>query len=337
MGSNVPRMMWQLLEPLHAVTYFAPEARSAADAAGMRGFWMGYFATRAAPLGAVGPEVVTAAFHGFPPARVARALPDAWGFAPPESVLRARLDGAGAALRRLLADAAGSTEGTGPLPGSSEGAGSPPNAPEKAGPPADVPEKVGPLPDVLEEASSLAWEAARRADTAGRVLAAANQALPEPAEPYLRLWQAATTLREHRGDGHVAVLVACGVSPVEAHLLKIAAAETGADGLRLARKWDEAEWDAALGSLRARGWLDGAGRLTGEGGRERDRIERLTDEAAAGPWRALGEESTAALARLLWPLANAVMESGVFPVPNPVGMPWPPEPVDGLTGGPVTP
>ncbi|MFF0247615.1 SCO6745 family protein [Streptosporangium sandarakinum] len=329
MGSNVPRMMWQLLEPLHAVTYFAPEARSAADAAGMRGFWMGYFATRAAPLGAVGPEVVTAAFHGFPPARVARALPDAWGFASPEAVLRARLDGAGAALRRLLAGAA--------APGSPEGAGSLPDAPEKAGSPADVPEKAGPLPDVLEEAGSLAWEAARRADTAGRVLAAANQALPEPAEPYLRLWQAATTLREHRGDGHVAVLVACGVSPVEAHLLKIAAAETGADGLRLARKWDEAEWDAALGSLRARGWLDGAGRLTGEGARERDRIERLTDEAAAGPWRALGEESTATLARLLWPLANAVMESGVFPVPNPVGMPWPPEPVDDLTGGPVTP
>ncbi|GAB2493311.1 hypothetical protein GCM10027187_70460 [Streptosporangium sandarakinum] len=329
MGSNAPRMMWQLLEPLHAVTYFAPEARSAADAAGMRGFWMGYFATRAAPLGAVGPEVVTAAFHGFPPARVARALPDAWGFAPPEAVLRARLGGAGAALRRLLADAA--------APGSSEGAGSLPDAPEKAGPPADVPEKADPLPDVLEEAGSLAWEAARRADTAGRVLAAANQALPEPAEPYLRLWQAATTLREHRGDGHVAVLVACGVSPVEAHLLKIAAAETGADGLRLARKWDEAEWDAALGSLRARRWLDGAGRLTGEGARERDRIERLTDEAAAGPWRALGEEATVRLARLLWPLANAVMESGVFPVPNPVGMPWPPEPVDGLTGGPVTP
>ncbi|MFF0308091.1 hypothetical protein ACFYSC_11720 [Streptosporangium sp. NPDC004379] len=324
MDPNVPRLMWQLLEPLHAVTYFAPEARAAADAAGLRGFWMGYFATRAAPLGAVGPEVVTAAFHGFPPARVARALPDAWGFASPDAVLRARMDGAGAALRRLLTDA--TAPGAPEPPDAVEG----PGGGEEPGAP-----RAGSPPDGLEEAGSLAWEAARRADTAGRVLAAANQAVPEPEDPYLRLWQAATTLREHRGDGHVAVLVAGGVSPVEAHLLKIAATEADADGLRLARKWDEAEWDAALGSLRARGWLDGGGRLTGEGARERDRIERLTDEAAAGPWRALGGESTSALARLLWPLASAVMGSGTFPVPNPVGMPWPPEPVDGLTGGPA--
>ena len=43
--------MWTLFEPVHAVTYFAPEARSAFEAAGLRGFWRGYFAGRAAPLG----------------------------------------------------------------------------------------------------------------------------------------------------------------------------------------------------------------------------------------------------------------------------------------------
>jgi hypothetical protein len=33
--------MWQLFEPLHAVSYFTPEARAASDALGLRGFWMG--------------------------------------------------------------------------------------------------------------------------------------------------------------------------------------------------------------------------------------------------------------------------------------------------------
>jgi hypothetical protein len=47
--------MWTLFEPIHAVTYFTPEARSAYERAGLRGFWRGYFAGRAAPLGAAGP------------------------------------------------------------------------------------------------------------------------------------------------------------------------------------------------------------------------------------------------------------------------------------------
>ncbi|MER6826926.1 hypothetical protein ABT352_13160 [Streptosporangium sp. NPDC000563] len=281
---NVPRVMWQLLEPLHAVTYFAPEALAASDAVGMRGFWMGYFASRAAPLGPVGPGVVTAAFHGFPPARVARALPDAWTFATPGDVLRARLDGAGAALRNVLTD-----------------------------------KVIG--SDDMRAAADLAWEAARLADTAGRVLGAANQALPAPDEPHLLLWQAATTLREHRGDGHVAALVAHGVSPVQAHLLKVAAGETDLEQLRLGRHWDDEEWEAGAAALRERGWVDDSGALTAEGARERGRIERLTDEAAAAPWRALGDERTSELALLLHPLTTAVLESGVIPPSNAIGLP----------------
>ena len=40
----VARSMWTLFEPVHAVTYFAPEARAATEDAGLRGFWRGYFA-----------------------------------------------------------------------------------------------------------------------------------------------------------------------------------------------------------------------------------------------------------------------------------------------------
>lgn len=79
----VAREMWERFEPVHDLVYFAPEARRAADGLGMRGFWMGYFALRAAPLGAVSPSVVTSGFYVFHPARVARALPDAWSYALP--------------------------------------------------------------------------------------------------------------------------------------------------------------------------------------------------------------------------------------------------------------
>ncbi len=69
------------------MTYFAPEARAALDGLGYRGFWMGYFAARSAPLGMVPREVVTAIFYNFAPERVAKALPAAWEIAGPDSRL----------------------------------------------------------------------------------------------------------------------------------------------------------------------------------------------------------------------------------------------------------
>src|SRR5215813_11480156 len=61
------RRMWTLFEPVHVVTYFAPEARAAFEEAGLRGFWRGYFAGRSAPLGPVDAPPVIAAFFGFAP------------------------------------------------------------------------------------------------------------------------------------------------------------------------------------------------------------------------------------------------------------------------------
>ena len=90
--------MWTLFEPVHAVTYFAPEALEVWKAAGVRGFWRGYFAGRAAPLGAAGPAVVTASFYNFAPAFVARALPSVWELIPPTDALRVRREGAVAAM-----------------------------------------------------------------------------------------------------------------------------------------------------------------------------------------------------------------------------------------------
>lgn len=279
--THISRRMWQLTEPLHAVVYFTPEARSATDAAGLRGFWMGYFASRVAPLGPVGPEVAVATFYGFHRARAERALPDAWHFAAVDAVLRARSDGAAAALRRLFT-------------------------------PID--------PAAIDEAAELAWAASQYADTAGRVLGAGNQALARPDESLAALWQATTTLREHRGDGHVACLLAAGVSPVGGHILKIAAGEADSDLLRAARGWPDDIWNAEVIALRERGWIEPEGKLTGAGAAIRDAVEVGTDRAASVPWDRLGTERTERLQVLLKPMVDRVRDAGIMPQPNPIGL-----------------
>ena len=97
-----PRRLWTVSEPLHVLTYFAPESHDAFTAAGLRGFWRGYFAGRAAPLGPVGPGLVTATFFGFHPAFVSRAIPSVWSIVTPDDAITARQAGIAAALRRIL-------------------------------------------------------------------------------------------------------------------------------------------------------------------------------------------------------------------------------------------
>ena len=77
-GMHLARRLWATLEPLHDVVYFAGGVRPTGIALGLRGFWMTYFAFRAAPLGPVAAAPVIASFGGFHPAMVAKALPDAW-------------------------------------------------------------------------------------------------------------------------------------------------------------------------------------------------------------------------------------------------------------------
>lgn len=55
---------------------------------------------------------------------------------------------------------------------------------------------------------------------------------------------ACTTLREHRGDGHIAILMAEQVSPVQAHLIKLASGESAETPLRSSRSFADDEWAA---------------------------------------------------------------------------------------------
>ena len=287
-STTTPRYLWQLLEPLHAVLYFAPETKEQAAALGLDGKGMAYVAFRAAPLGAVSAAAATAVFHGFHPDLVRGAVPAVWDRAEPDRVLAARSVAVDRALSRLVPGLLGSS--------------------------------------TVHRAAELLTEAVAAADVAGRPLAAANRDLTPPTAPHLRVWQAATTLREHRGDGHVAALVAARVDPCEAHVLRYAAGAATADFLRTTRGWSPEEWAAASRRLQDRGWLAADGELTDTGRRVRRAYERTTDELAAGPWRELGPEATDELATLLHPLAAAVVEAGGVPVGGGLGSPWPPAP-----------
>ena len=274
------RRMWTLFEPVHAVTYFAPEARSAFETAGLRGFWRGYFAGRAAPLGPVAAAPVTGAFFSFAPAMVARALPGVWELITPADALAVRSAGAVAALSRLL---------TG-------------------------------LDQAAAQAAGLLASAVEGLDCAGRVLAAANCALPAAADPVARLWQAATVLREHRGDGHCAALVAAGVDGCEALVLR-AGLDLPRETLQQLRGWTDDEWDQAASRLTGRGWLAPDGTATPDGRAAHRAIEDATDLAAARPWARLGTAATGRLIGVLGPIARACADE--LPFPNPVGVPVP--------------
>src|ERR1700761_1607067 len=160
--ATAARRMFDLLEPICLVTFFADECNDELAALGHRTYWDGYFASRAAPLGRVPAEVVHAAFYSFAEGEAARHIPSAWEKIPPEASVAARLRGSAASVRRIL-------------------------GPELADSPG------------LGRAAELATKAAAGAPVNGRVMYAGMRALDVPSDPVARLWHSATTLREHRG------------------------------------------------------------------------------------------------------------------------------------------
>jgi hypothetical protein len=266
------RRLHRLVEPIHLVTYFSEEPTDALMALGLRNYWDGYFAGRAAPLGRVRAEVVHAAFYNFADGEVARHIPRVWETAAPEAALAAREQGSVGALRRILGDLA------------------------------DAPG--------LARAADLATRAATSAPTEGRILYAALRALPLPQEPVARLWHAATLLREHRGDGHIAALVVAGIGGTQAHVLHALSEEIPAEKFgrvhhlaadRLARVVDGMR-DGGL--IDASGWLSDAGRKT------KERIESVTDDLAAPAYSSLQASELEQLIADLEPISAALTAAG---------------------------
>jgi hypothetical protein len=74
--THIARRMFELLEPICLVTFFADECNEELAALGHRTYWDGYFASRAAPLGRVPASVVHAAFYSFADGEAARDTGD---------------------------------------------------------------------------------------------------------------------------------------------------------------------------------------------------------------------------------------------------------------------
>lgn len=259
--------------------------------AGLRGFWSGYFAARAAPLGRVGAGPVSAAFYNFEPAMVAKAVPRCWETVAPETLCRVRAIAAADALGETCSTEARSA---------------------------------------LLAALPLLRRAAGHCGGTGRMLAAANGSLWPRIATALgtgglgEVWQACTTLREHRGDGHVAALVAHGIGGLQAHVLASGSKAIPVALLRDNRGWSEDDWAQAAAALTHRGLLHADGRVTDAGRTLHGRLEELTDELAEPAFAALSDQALEDLYGALAACAAEIADSGVVPFPNPMGLPRPP-------------
>jgi hypothetical protein len=239
-------------------------------------------------LGRVGAGAVTAAFFNFAPVMVSRAVPGCWDVVAPATLCRVRAIAAAEALSEVCGTASRTA---------------------------------------LVESLPLLRRAVAACDGAGRSLAGANRSLWPAIATALgtaglgEAWQACTTLREHRGDGHVAALVTHDLRGLEAHLLAAGAKGVPAEVLRENRGWSEAEWEAATAVFAQRGLLHADGRVTDAGRTLHASVETLTDDLAAPAYAALSDGALEDLYGALRACAADVQASGLYPYPNPMGLP----------------
>jgi hypothetical protein len=268
----IQRAAHKVLEPLHTMVYFVPEAGEHYTAAGISNGRSGYFASRSAAMGVVPAEVVISTFYNFSPGLVRKAIPSCWESSTPEAILKARYAAVDAAWTRLLGEAELKS-------------------------------------DEMAEAAALGREAcsAIEDEIVGRPLYAGHASLPWPEPAHLQLWHAATLLREHRGDGHIAALVLSGLSGLEASVTYIAYGSAFNEELqRKTRGYSEEEWAQTKVDLQRQGILDDSNQFTEQGRKQREEIEAQTDVAAAAPYEQLGEERTQRLIELTRPWARSI-------------------------------
>lgn len=273
--ASTARRLWRALETYHGMIYFVPEADEEYQAVGIEPGRMGYFASRAAPMGPVPADVVVATFFNFCPDLVRSVIPRAWELASPADLLAARLRAVDRALRKALGEGIAS--------------------------------------DDIDEAASLARTATEACTPQGRPLYAGHASVPWPDEPHLVLWHAVSLLREFRGDGHIASLLTEGVGPLAALVLHASSGAVPPKVLRSTRAWPDDQWDAMVAQLAAAGLIDRDGSATEAGAALRQRVEHRTDELALAPWQHLGTEGCARLRELGKAASRALIASGAFP------------------------
>ncbi|MDH4147422.1 MAG: hypothetical protein OEY23_19870 [Acidimicrobiia bacterium] len=285
MDRTFARRLWEATETVHAVAHHAPEVRDQVSAVGVPEAWMGRLACRLAPLGPIEAPVASALLVGYHPRAVGEVVPEVWYRLAPETALAAQLHGVDQALWRLVDTEVRSPE--------------------------------------IAALAQLVRRAAESADCEGRPLAAAHQSLDWPTVAHLTLWHGCTVLREHRGGGHVAALVAEGVSGIHAHVLAVAAGLASPNVQRRERGYRSEEWRAAVLSAQERGWLSPTGGLTPVGRRIKARIENRTDDRSLQPYESLSTDETARLIGGLVEFAAKIVAAEGVVFPNAVGLPRP--------------
>jgi hypothetical protein len=267
--NSTARRMFELVEPIGVIPYSADEPNEAMFALGLSNYWDTYFAGRAAPLGDTPAEVVDALFYNFAPGEVARHIPKVWRTTTPEAAIAARRSGCAKALRRILADHVGSAP--------------------------------------FARATELLLKAATSAPVEGRPMYAALRALPIPDDVVARMFHAASLLREHRGDGHIAALMVEGVGGLEAHVLL--ALDMGMPAAKFGRihHLPAAQLAAVVDGMRARGLIGEDGWLSERGRAVKQRVEGLTDDLAAKPYESLQPDELDELMAALEPLATLLL------------------------------
>jgi hypothetical protein len=267
--NTMARRMFELVEPIGAIPYSADEPNESMFALGFTNYWDTYFAGRAAPLGIVPAEVVDALFYNFAPGEVARHIPNVWRTTTPEAAIAARREGCSNALRRILADHIDS-------PG-------------------------------FARATELLLEAAISAPFAGRPMYAALRAIPVPDDVVTRLFHAASLVREHRGDGHIAALMSEGIGGVEAHVLLALDMDMAAEKFGRIHHLPAPQLSAVIDGMRGRGLIGPDGWLSEQGRAVKQRVEALTDDLAAQPFESLEPDQLDELMAALEPLAALLL------------------------------
>jgi catechol 2,3-dioxygenase-like lactoylglutathione lyase family enzyme len=268
--SPLARRMFDLVEPIGVLPYSADEPNHAMFALGFTNYWDTYFAGRAAPLGSSVPAgVVHALFYNFGPGEVARHIPKVWSTTTPEAAIAARQQGCVKALRRIL------------------------------GALVDAPE--------FPRAAELLTRAATSAPVEGRPMYAALRALPLPEEPVARLFHAAELLREHRGDGHIAALMAEGIGGLEAHVLLALDSGIPAPTFGRIHHLPSALLTDLIDGMKAQGLIRDERAFTPAGRQVKNRVETLTDDLAVVPYEVLDTAELDELIAALQPLAQKLI------------------------------
>jgi len=282
--TNIARRIWDVVEPIAANIYFAPEVHAAyaelgfdpsAASAGKIHYpdMVAYFTSRGACLGPnVDGHLVASAFGVFKRPMVVAAVAEGWSRSDQASVLAARERGGVASLRRLIGDA----------------------------------------PDGLEWATRVLQRMADAAPGEGRALFSGLLSLGYPDDPMGAFWRAADLVREHRGDSHIAAWIAADLDACEIGVLTDPWRGQPLKSWVRSRGWTEDELDGACDRLRSRGLLDGD-TLTADGRALREGIDDATDRMESRLVAALGADADR-LFELLDPWCDAIVEGGGYPL-----------------------